>query len=303
MSLKERVINIAPDFVVKFCAAPYVAGDNKESAIQEADCLWQSRRILSTLDILGEELTSKEEVEKVVASYFGVLNGLKGRNYATISLKPTQLGIHQSFDYCYHNISRILDKAAEYKNFATIDMEDSSFTDVTLSLFKKLRQKYENVGTVLQSRLFRTEKDIEQLDGFQAHIRLCIGIYREPPEIALQNKKDMKEKLLIYMERLFEKGHYVAIATHDERLIHRCMELLQKKEVPPEQHEFQMLAGVPRAKIQDELIQKGHTMRVYIPFAEDWKDAIAYCKRRLIANRSMGFYVARNWCKKLVGKR
>ncbi|TKJ33052.1 proline dehydrogenase, partial [bacterium (candidate division B38) B3_B38] len=151
--------------------------------------------------------------------------------------------------------------------------------------------------------LFRTEKDIEELDGFQAHIRLCIGIYRELPEIGLQNKKDMKEKLLIYMERLFEKGHFVAIATHDERLIHRCMELLQNNKVPPEQYEFQMLAGVPREKIQNELIRRGHTMRVYIPFAEDWKDAIAYCKRRLIANRSMGFYVARNWCKKLLGKR
>ncbi len=303
MSLKERVVNSAPDFIVKFCAAPYVAGDTKEAAIKEADCLWQSRRILSTLDILGEELTSRDEVEKVVASYLAILDGLKGRDYATISLKPTQLGIYQSFDYCYDNTAKILDKAAEYKNFVTIDMEDSSFTDVTLELYKKLRQKYENVGTVLQSRLFRTEKDIEGLDGFQAHIRLCIGIYREPPEVALQDKKDMKEKLLIYMERLLEKGHFVAIGTHDEKLIHRCTELLQNNKVPAEQYEFQMLAGVPREKIQDELIQKNYTMRLYIPFAEDWKDAIAYCKRRLIANPNMGFYIAQNWCKRLLSKR
>lgn len=303
MSLKERVVNIAPDFIVKLCAAPYVAGDNKEAAIQKADCLWQNRRVCSTLDILGEELTSKEEVEKVVASYFAVLDGLKGRDYATISLKPTQLGIHQSFDYCYHNLSKIIEKAAEYKNFVTIDMEDSNLTDATLSLYKKLRQRYENVGTVLQSRLFRTEKDIEGLDGFQAHIRLCIGIYREPPEIAYQDKKDMKRNLLKLLEKLVEKGHFAAIASHDEKLLHRCLEFLQKKEVSPKQYEFQMLVGVPREKIQDKLIKEGYTFRLYIPFAEDWKDAIAYCKRRLIANPNMGFYVAGNWCKKLLGKR
>ena len=303
MNVKERLINIAPHFIVKLCAAPYVAGDNKDAAIQMADCLWQSRQICSTLDILGEELTSKEEVEKTVASYFALLDGLKGHDYATISLKPTQLGIHISFDYCYHNLSKIIEKAAEDENFVTIDMEDSNLTDATLSLYKKLRQKYDNVGTVLQSRLFRTEKDIEELDGLQAHIRLCIGIYREPPEIAYQDKKDMKRNLLGLLEKLLEKGHFVAIATHDERLIHRCLELLVKKEFPLKQYEFQMLVGVPRERIQDKLVREGYTFRLYIPFAEDWKDAIAYCKRRLIANPNMGFYVAKNWCKKLLGKR
>jgi len=303
MSLKEGFVNIAPDFIVKFCAGPYVAGDSEEAAIQVANHLWQSRRVCSTIDNLGEELTTREEVEETIASYFRVLDGLKEQNYATISLKPTQLGSHESFDYCYESMSKVIEKAAEYKNFVTIDMEDRNYTDLTLSLYKKLRKKYENVGTVLQSRLFRTEKDIEELDGFQAHIRLCIGIYLEPPEIAYQDKKEMKKKLLVLLEKLVEKGHFVAIGTHDEALIYRCLELLQKKKIPPQQYEFQMLMGVPRQKIQDKLIKEGHIMRFYVPYANDWKYAVAYCKRRLVANPAMGIYVAGNWFKKLLGKK
>jgi len=303
MSLKEKVINASPDFLVKWIAAPYIAGDSPEAALQMADKLWKERNIYSSLDILGEETTNREEVELYVKAYSDVLDKIGNSSYTNISLKPTQLGVYNGFDYLYNNMKKILLKAAKYNNSVTIDMEDHNYTDITLRLYKELRKHYHNVDTALQSRLFRTDQDIDNLVGFQAHIRLCIGIYLEPPEIAYQKKPKMKEKLLVYMKKLFDMGHYVAIATHDEALIHKALDLIEKNNIPQNQYEFQMLIGVPKRKIQDYLVQKGIKFLLYIPYCINWKDAIAYCQRRLNANPHIGFYVAGNFFKKLLGKR
>lgn len=298
MDFKRAIIDLAPAPVVKAFAAPYVAGKGVESGVAKADEIWNAGRLHSTVDLLGEEVFAREDVEATVALYFRIANALGGRKYASLSLKPTQLGIHESEAYCLENIRKVVGYAAASGLQVTVDMEDHDFTDVTLRLFKALRDEFENVGTVLQSRLFRTRDDIVGLHAKPCRVRICIGIYAEPKAIALTEKAAMKEKLFEFVQLLLDKGHYPEIATHDEPLIHRCIEYLDKRGYPKGAYEFQMLLGVPRDAIQAQIVGDGRVMRLYVPFAEDWKYAIAYCKRRMAANPMMGAYVMKNLFRK-----
>lgn len=294
MDIKRALIDLAPAPVVRLFAAPYVAGRGIESGVGKADELWAARKLHSTVDLLGEEVFERKDVEATVSVYERMIDALAGRVYATISLKPTQLGIHESEAYCLENIRRLAACACTHRLGLTVDMEDRHFTDATLRLFAALRGEFDNVGTVLQSRLFRTRDDILALPARPCRVRICIGIYTEPREVAYQDKPAMKEKLFEYVQLLLDRGHYPEIATHDEPLVHRCLEYLDKRGYPADACEFQMLLGVPRQGIQDQIAASGRVMRLYVPFAEEWEYAIAYCKRRLAANPMMGAYVVKN---------
>jgi proline dehydrogenase len=294
LDIKRAIIDLAPAPVVRIFAAPYVAGKGVESGVKKADEIWQQGRLHSTVDLLGEEVFRREDVEATVALYFRMVDQLSGRRHASISLKPTQLGIHESEAYCLENIRRVLAYAAAHRLEVTVDMEDRHFTDVTLRLFKAVRDEFDNVGTVLQSRLFRTKADIDALHAKPCRVRICIGIYKEPREVAYTDKPSMKDKLFEYVQQLLDRGHYPEIATHDEPLIRRCLEYLDRRGYPKTGYEFQMLLGVPRQAIQTQIIDDGRIMRLYVPFAEEWKYAVAYCKRRLAANPMMGAYVMKN---------
>ncbi len=298
MDVKQAVIDLAPATVVRFFAAPYVAGKGIESGVGKADEIWKAGRLSSTLDLLGEEVFRREDVEATVALYFRLVEQLAGRPYAGISLKPTQLGLHESEAYCLENIRQVVARAASGGIRVTVDMEDHDCTDVTLRLYKALRDEFDNVGAVLQSRLYRTRDDILALHAKPCRVRICIGIYREPKSIAYIDKPAMKEKLFECVQLLLDKGHFPEIATHDEPLIHRCLESLDMRGCPSDGYEFQMLLGVPRQQIQSEIVSGGRVMRLYVPFAEEWKYAVAYCKRRLAGNPMMGAYVLKNLFRK-----
>jgi proline dehydrogenase len=294
VDIKQAVIDLAPGPVVRFFAAPYVAGQGIESGVRKADEIWNAGRLSSTIDLLGEEVFRREDVEATVAIYFRMVEQLGGRPYASISLKPTQLGIHESEGYCLENIRKVLARAAASGIRVTVDMEDHDFTDVTLRLYKALRNEFDNVGTVLQSRLYRTKGDILALHSKPCRVRICIGIYKEPKAIAYTDKPAMKDRLFECVQLLLDRGHFPEIATHDEPLIHRCLEYLDKRGCPNDAYEFQMLLGVPRQQIQKQIVASGHVMRLYVPFAQEWKYAVAYCKRRMAANPMMGAYVVKN---------
>jgi proline dehydrogenase len=155
---------------------------------------------------------------------------------------------------------------------------------------------------VLQSRLFRTDDDIISLKDLNARIRICIGIYNEPKEIAMQSKPAMKKKMLKQVELLFKEGHYPEIATHDEAVINEAINIAEKLNIKKDQYEVQMLMGVPKQAYQDELIKDGILVRLYVPFAEKWKYATAYCKRRLAANPAMAAYILKNILQKTAGR-
>ena len=303
MSLKNSIINLAPTPLVKLFASPYVAGDSIEAATNTAHKLWTERNVCSTIDLLGEELESDEEVRYTVDVYKRLIDTLGPQEYATISLKPTQLGSHRSTEHCQNTIEEIIVSAGRHNIPVTLDMEDHTFIDMTLEIFKALQSKHPTFGTVLQSRMFRTDEDIKSLKGMNARIRICIGIYNEPKEIALQNKPEMKIKLLEQLEVLFKEGHYPEIATHDEAVIRKSIDIAEKLNIKKDQYEVQMLMGVPMQAFQSELIQNGILVRLYVPFAEKWKWATAYAKRRLASNPAMALYITKNIVHKIAGKR
>ncbi len=302
MGLKKFVISLAPTPLVKLFASPYVAGDSIEAAVDTAQKLWEERRVCSTIDLLGEELESDEEVQYSVDVYERLLDALGSQDYATISLKPTQLGSHRGRENCQEVIRGIVLRAEQYKIKVNLDMEDHSLTDMTLDIFRALKKDHPTFGTVLQSRLFRTDDDIISLKDMNARIRICIGIYNEPKEIALQSKPEMKKKLLQQVELLFKEGHYPEIATHDEAVINEAINIAEKLNIKKDQYEVQMLMGVPKQAFQDELVQNGILVRLYVPFAEKWKYATAYCKRRLAANPAMAAYILKNILQKIAGR-
>jgi len=217
-----------------------------------------------------------------------------GHPHITLSMKPTQLGILQSEAACQENLRAIVAEAARKGVQVTLDMEDRTLTDVTLRMFKAIRDEFDNLGIVLQSRLFRTPEDIRDLHAKPCRVRICIGIYKEPADVALQDKPAMKEKLLECVELLVRHGHYPEIATHDEPLIRRCIQVLDAAGVPRDGYEFQMLLGVPRTAIQQEIVKRGQVMRLYVPFAEEWEYATRYLRRRLGANPFMAGMVLKN---------
>jgi len=303
MGLKRFIINLAPTPLVKLFASPYVAGDSIEAAINTAQKFWEERQVCSTIDLLGEELESDEEVQYTLNIYERLIEALGSQDYATLSLKPSQLGNHRGTGHCTNVIREIVKRAEQHNIKVTLDMEDHTFTDMTLDIFRTLQKDHPTFGTVLQSRLFRTDDDIKSLQGMNARIRICIGIYNEPKDIAIQSKPEMKKKLLEQLEVLYKEGHYAEIATHDEAVINEAINIAERLNMKKDQYEIQMLMGVPKQDFQDELIQNGILVRLYVPFAEKWKYATAYCKRRLAANPAMAAYILKNLLHKVSGKR
>jgi proline dehydrogenase len=294
VDLKNTIINLMPGRLVRIFASPYIAGKGIPAGVAKADELHTKTGLYSTVDLLAEEVFRREDVEATVQVYLRMIEALKDRPYTSISLKPTSLGINESEAYCQDNLRRIVSAAAPHGLHITLDMEDRTFTDVTLRMFKVIREEFDNFGIVLQSRLFRTAEDIKALHAKPCKVRICIGIYREPAEVALQDKADMKGKLFEYVQLLLDHGHYPEIATHDEPLVRRCIEYLDGKGVPKDAYEFQMLLGVPRTSLQQEIVKRGQIVRLYVPFAEDWKYAVHYLKRRLAANPMMAGMVMKN---------
>lgn len=294
LAIKNFVVNCIPGRLVRIFAAPYVAGDSMEKGLATADRLRQEKRLESTMDVLGEAEKSREKVREAVQLYLATLEAIKDRPHCTISVKPGHFGYYVDPQFCRENIEELAAACQKAGRGLTIDMEDIDLTDFTLGLYRDLKPKYTLLGTVLQSRLYRTEKDIDLLDGLNAHVRLCIGIYRVRPPHAMQKKREMKENLLKLLAKLIDRGHYVCVATHDVEYVRKAWQFLKEKGVPHERYEFQMLLGVPRDGLQKELVEAGERVRLYVPFALHWDDAIAYLRRRMLESPTMAGLVLKN---------
>ena len=295
-SIKEFIVKIIPRSLVRLFASPYVAGIGIEKGIATVKQLWEQRGIYSTLDLLGEAVHTRDLVERNVKYYkklLDLINRESANHHTTVSLKLSSLGIHESKEYCIEKIEEVLNHADQYEIPVTIDMEDHTFTEITLQIYKELLPHHPTLGTVLQTRLYRTQKDIKKLTK-KSRIRLVIGIYKEPPKIALQNKPEMKRCIIKFTEKLVDTRNYVEVATHDVKTIHEVFNLIDRKKYTPDQIEFQMLLGVPRYKMQKEMQEKGFKVRLYIPFAISWNDGIAYLKRRMLENPQIILYVLQN---------
>ncbi len=297
--LRSRLMRLAPRPLVRMMARPYIAGETRAEAVALVRQLQTSSGLSSTIDVLGEDIRDAAEAGIMLREYMAILDDLGSSPYANISVKLSALGQALDEDLCARNLETLLARAAASGQFVRFDMEDHTTTDSTLRLFRRMVGRFPRIGVVLQSRLHRTGDDIRALAPLRPNVRLCLGIYREPAAIALQDKPAMKERLLELLRMMWENGQYVGIATHDEPVIRRALELAAAMKRTPEQYEFQMLLGVPRAAIQNEILSRGIRMRLYVPYGEQWYH---YCLRRLDNNPDMARMVFQNLMRKAAGR-
>lgn len=293
MSLLDRAIAGTvphlPRRIVGVVSRRYIAGETLESALETTRRL-NDLRIATTMDVLGENITTLDEASSTVALYRDVLDRITERSLnGNISVKPTHLGLKLDRAQCAANVRGLVEQAARLDNFVRIDMEDSSTTSDTLDIFREIREVHSNVGVVLQSYLRRSEQDARDLAQMGARVRVCKGIYREPPDIAFQEREEINRSYLRIVELLLGHGCHVAIATHDEELVRGAMRILETQGGCAGSYEFQMLLGVTEA-LRDRVVAAGHPMRVYVPFGRHW---YAYSIRRLRENPAIAGHVFR----------
>jgi proline dehydrogenase len=272
-------------------AKSFVAGETIEEALKTIRKL-NDKGIMATLDILGEGVKERAQAEKAVQGYLDLLDAIPRAGVNShASLKLTQMGLDIDQEYCYQNMEKIIALAKERNNFVRIDMEGSPHTQRTLDVFYRLRKKFDNVGIVIQAYLFRSEKDIQDLNQIKAKVRICKGAYKEPKEIAIKKMKDIRQNFMRLSEMLFREGVYPAIATHDSKLIKAVKDYAAEHNIAREDFEFQFLYGL-RNKTQQKLAQEGYRVRTYVPFGTHW---LPYFSRRLRERKENVFVVLKNF--------
>jgi len=273
-------------------AARFVAGESVESAVAAVRQL-NALGITATLDALGESVQEAREARAARDIYLATLDRIAQSGVQShVSVKLTQMGIDIDEQLCVDNMRAIIARARQHGSFVRIDMEGSAHTARTLQLFaERFHPEFgEAVGVVLQSYLRRTAEDVEAMIARGARVRLCKGAYKEPPDIAFPDKRDVDANYVTCMEQLLERGTYPAIATHDRAILARAKEFIRERAIPPERHEFQMLYGV-RRDLQQRLRRDGHRVRVYVPFGDQW---YPYLMRRLAERPANVWFMVRN---------
>jgi proline dehydrogenase len=269
----------------------FVAGETLDEAMQAArQC--NDAGMLATLDYLGENVATAADAQKVRDAYIEIFDRIsKEKLNANVSCKLTQLGLDISAEFCEGLVLSITERAAAYDNFLRIDMESSIYTQRTIELVKRARAHTPSVGAVIQSYLYRSEGDVQDLLSYGCRIRLCKGAYKESEEVAFPRKADVDANYVKLMRMLLPSGFYHGIATHDPRMIAETIRCAAEKGVSKDDFEFQMLYGV-RTDLQRRLVRDGYRVRVYIPYGHDW---FPYFMRRLAERPANLAFFARNF--------
>jgi len=271
-------------------ASRFVAGEVTETAIEAARVL-NERGITVSLDLLGESVSVPDEAYAARDEVLSTIDEIDRAGIdGNVSVKLTQMGLDIDIGLCLENMGAIMSRANRHGMFVRIDMESSAHTERTLQVFAELQPEYGDLtGVVIQSYLRRSAKDIEDLVARGARVRLCKGAYSEPATVAFQQKSEIDASYIRLAERLLDHGNYPALATHDEDMIQRAIAYVDRKGIPLERFEFQMLYGV-RRDLQHSLREKGYNMRVYVPFGSNW---YPYLMRRLAEKPgNLGFMLA-----------
>ena len=280
-----------PKPLVSRVSSRYIAGESLAAALDQIKRL-NARGFQVTVDILGEFVENRAAVEAAKAEYVQIFDVLTERQLQSqASVKLSQLGLKFDPRLCEESIQCLVQRAAATGNLVTLDMEDSSCTDETLRIFEVMRRASSHVGAVIQARLRRSLQDVDRLLPLEPHVRICKGIYLEPKAIAWQGFQEIRDSYMQLVERMLSRPSFVAIATHDEVLVDRALQLLREKDVPRERYEFQLLLGV-REDLGARLIDAGHAVRIYVPYGREW---YAYSIRRLQENPAIAGHVLRQF--------
>jgi proline dehydrogenase len=272
-------------------AGRFVAGETLDQLVPVLRRL-NEQGLLTNTTLLGEGVGSAEETRAVAAAYREVLDRIKAESLKTnVALKLTHLGLAIDEQLAYENVAALVEHAAGLGNFVRMDMEESPFVDATLRIYRRLREAgRENVGTVLQSYLYRTEDDFSSLLDLSPNLRFVKGAYLEPPDVAYPDKADVDAAFARLVERSLREGGFTAIATHDERLVEHAIEFVEREEIARDRFQFQMLYGV-RPQLQLDLVRRGFAVLVATPYGPDW---YRYLMRRLAERPANTFFFLRN---------
>jgi len=291
IAANKAVTNAAQKYGMRLGASRFVAGETLDEALRKVKDL-NDRGIMVTLDQLGEGVFEESMARDMARGIVTMLEGIAraGVN-SNISLKLTQLGLSFNPSLAAENVTMIVARAKELGNFVRIDMEDTPYTDKTLKIFYDLRSAgFDNVGIVIQAYLYRSEKDLDDLNKIGTNVRLVKGAYKEPPDLAFPQKADVDENFRKLARKQLLGGHYIGIATHDEAIINWAKQLVQEHQIDRSKFEFQMLYGV-RQGLQEQLAKEGYQVRCYVPFGRMW---YPYFSRRIAESPQNFWFVAKN---------
>jgi len=272
----------------------FVAGEELADALAAAKAC-NDMGMHASLDYLGENVSTTADAQRARDAYLEIFEAIaRERLHANVSCKLTQLGLDLSSEFSEGLAMSIVEAAARHDNFLRVDMEGSNYTQRTIELVKRVRMQSPAVGTVIQSYLYRSEQDVQDLLAYGCRIRLCKGAYKEPEEVAYKSKADVDNNYVRLMKMLLTSGFYHGIATHDPKMIAATIRWASEKRISKDDFEFQMLYGV-RTDLQRRLVRDGYRLRIYIPFGRDW---FPYFMRRLAERpANLGFFV-RNFFRK-----
>ena len=271
----------------------FVAGTTVEELLAATQAV-NVKGMTVSVDNLGENVTNVEEARASAGLYHQLLDEITRRNLkANVSLKLTHMGLDVDEKLARDLVSGVVEHAVKVNSFVRVDMEGSPYTQRTLDFVHELHARPgfdKRVGAVIQSYMRRSEDDVKNLIAAGIRIRLCKGAYKEPPEIAFQEKSKVDENYIVLMKMLLKSGIYHGIATHDERIIAATKQFAQQEKIPPSAFEFQMLYGI-RRDLQEQLAREGWGIRVYIPFGTEW---YPYLMRRLAERPANVLFIAKN---------
>jgi proline dehydrogenase len=294
LSKNKPMTKLAKKYGLRFGAGRFVAGSSILQAVEVIREL-NSQNLVVTIDYLGEFVDNEREANEMALECVEAIRAIGRENLKSqLSLKMTSMGLDISEEVVIKNMRLILDEATKQNVFVTIDMEDYSRCGKTIDIFTRLKSEYDNIGTVIQAYLYRTEKDIDDLNAYSPNLRLVKGAYKESPEVAFPDKKDVDDNFKKIIKTHLLNGNYTAIATHDDEMIEYTKRLVEEYKIPHDQFEFQMLFGI-RVERQRELVKEGYKMRVYVPYGTDW---YGYFMRRLAERPANVAFVLKGVVKK-----
>lgn len=275
LSQNQLLNSAAKKYGLKMGAQHVVAGTNIEETIESIKEL-NKQGISCTVDNLGEFVYKCEEATEAKEQILAVIQAIHDNKVnAHISLKPSQLGLDIDYDFCKGNILEIVALAKSFDIFVNFDMEDYARLQPSFDLLDELSKEFDNVGTVIQAYFYRAESDLEEHKDYR--LRIVKGAYKEPQEVAYQNKSEIDENYVKLIEWHLLNGKFTSIATHDHNVINHVKQFVKDNNIPNDQFEFQMLYGF-RKDMQLQLAKEGYNMCTYVPFGQDW---YGYFMRRL----------------------
>lgn len=265
----------------------FVAGETMDDCVRVLREL-NEKGLYANTTLLGEAVRDEAEARAVADEYIVLVDRLAAEELrANVALKLTHLGLELGEELAYDNLRRVVERGP----FIRIDMEQSSFVDATLRIYRRLREDgFDNVGTVLQAYLYRTEQDLESLLPLQPNLRLVKGAYLEPAEVAYPKKADVDAAYVRLLETMLRAAGYTAIATHDEAIVEHAIRFADEHAVPRDSFEFQMLYGV-RPQLQLDLAGRGYKVLVATPYGPEW---YPYLMRRLGERPANALFLLRN---------